>query len=240
MRISFIKVIFIIIIAVVLGLLFNYFQPNGLPLINKASQTDFTDLRYENPSVDSSKNMYADTSLKQGPNKIKAKKDTEHIDDDILPEYKFPDDSAMQNKESNLAERKVIEEDINLDLNNLTKDVFNQPRLISLSQAYELYRAKILFVDARDTELFEEGHISGAINLPYFYIDKYMNRLDGVDRMDPIVTYCEGADCDMAIRLGNELFAKGFRKVFVFFGGWEEWERSGYPVITSTSELKLN
>ena len=126
------------------------------------------------------------------------------------------------------------------ELSNLTKDVFNQPRLISLTQAYELYRDKILFVDARDPEEYEDGHIAGAVNLPLFRLDEYKDQISSISKSTPLVTYCEGADCDMSIRLGNELFSKGFRKVFVFFGGWEEWKQADYPVITSSTNIQLN
>lgn len=235
MRISFIKVIFILVIAVVLALLINYLQPNGLPLIKTENKAALIDQNYNNPQTDTSVNFYTDKNLKQDQNKIAVEKSKISVDDVILPEYNFSHDSANNQSVGN-----IVKKDEDLTLSNLTKDVFNQPRLISLNQAYELYKDKILFIDARDTVEFEEGHIAGAINLPYFYVEDFIYRLNTVDKTDPIVTYCEGADCDMAIRLGDELFAKGYKKVFVFFGGWEEWEKTGYPVVTSETDIKLN
>ncbi len=240
MRISFIKVIFIFIFAIVLALLVNFLQPNSLPLINTENKAVLTDQKYENPMADSSENISPDTTFKIDPNQMTVEKNKNKIGDEVLPESDLSSNSDLQNKDKNLNKDIALSKDESLNLNNLTKDVFNQPRLISLNQAYQLYKDKILFIDARDTEVFEKGHIAGAINLPYFTIDDFMYRLDSVDKMEPIVTYCEGADCDMGIRLGNELFSKGYKKVFVFFGGWEEWEKSGYPTVTSDTDIKLN
>lgn len=241
MRISFIKIIVILFFAIALALLFNYLQPDGIPLFNenknKVSRID-EDLNPPPSRNDNSQPVKPDT-VKQDLNKMAVEKNRVQINEDILPAYDYKNDSALSSSDNiEMPEAGKSSGDVNLS--NLTKDVFNQPRLISLSQAYELYREKILFIDARDPEEYEDGHIAGAVNLPLFHIDQYMGNLSSVDKNQPLVTYCEGADCDMSIRLGNELFSKGYRKVFVFFGGWEEWQKANYPVITSNPNLQLN
>jgi rhodanese-related sulfurtransferase len=238
MRISFVRVILIIIFAVIIALLINYLQPNSLPLIKKSNNYALQDQGINNPTLDTANSTRTNQDQQKDPNQ-KEVNNNDKISDAISPEYDFSNDSGAQG-EAGITQKNIYHKDDELNLSNLTKDVFNQPRLVSLSQAYELYREKIVFIDARDVELFEKGHIAGAVNLPYFSVDEFINRLDGIDKSDPIVTYCEGADCDESIRLGNELFSKGYRKVFVFFGGWEEWEKSGYPVVTSGSDIKLN
>ncbi len=241
MRSSFIKIIVILFFAVALALLFNYLQPEGIPLFNESNSTALNIDENLNPppsQTAESQPAMRDT-VKQDFNRMAVEKNRVEINEDILPSYEYKNDSAQSSSDT-----KVMPDAGNSssgdDLSNLTKDVFNQPRLISLSQAYELYRKKILFVDARDPEEYEDGHIVGAVNLPLFHMDKYIGNLSSIDKNQPIVTYCEGADCDMSIRLGNELFSKGYRKVFVFFGGWEEWQKANYPVITSNSNLQLN
>ena len=240
MRISFSTVLFIILLAVALGLLINFLQPNGLPLINKVNNTEIKEMRTATVTVDSSKKTFSDTVVAKVGHKISGEKTQADYRDAITPEYNFSEDSASGNQKVDVTGGHELKEDKDPTPNNLTEEVFNQPRLISLSQAYELYRDKTLFIDARDTEEFDDGHISGAINIPYLHADEYLTRLDPVVKMEPVVVYCEGADCDMSIRLGNELFSKGYKKVFIFFGGWEEWERSGYPVVKSSGGLELN
>lgn len=239
MRISFVRVILIIVFVVIIALLINYLQPNSLPLINKTNNFALQDQSINNSPPDTSGNSVINKNIQTDPNQPKIDNNKDKVGDAISPEYDFSDSNSI-NRPQGVNQKNVYHKDDELNLSNLTKDVFNQPRLVSLSQAYELYREKIVFIDARDVDQFEKGHIAGAINVPYFSIDEFINRLDGVDKTDPVVTYCEGADCDMSIRLGNELFSKGFKKVFVFIGGWDEWEKSGYPVVTSGTDLRLN
>ena len=240
MRFSFLKILFIIFFASAAALLVNYLQPEGLPLINENNlQASGPDEKLTPPKPVQTADESRDT-IKQDFNKIAVEKNKVKVDEDLLPEYKYKSDSDLASKDDVRLPDAGHKDDDGVNLSVLTKDVFNQPRLISLAQAYELYRNKILFIDARDPEEFEDGHISGAINLPYFSIDEYISRLDKVDKTDPVVAYCEGADCDMSIRLGNELFARGYKKVFVFFGGWEEWEKAKYPVVTSDVNIQFN
>jgi rhodanese-related sulfurtransferase len=241
MRSSIIKIIVILFFAVALALLFNYLQPDGIPLFNenKNKVVSIDEDQNPPPSLNENSQPGMHDTVKQDLKRMEVEKNRVQINEDILPAYEYKNDSALSSSD-NIEMPDTGKSSGEDNLSNLTKDVFNQPRLISLSQAYELYKDKILFVDARDPEEYEDGHIAGAINLPLFHIEKYMGNLSSVDKNEPLVAYCEGADCDMSIRLGNELFSKGYRKVFVFLGGWEEWQKANYPVITSNSNLQLN
>jgi rhodanese-related sulfurtransferase len=240
MRISITKILLIIFFAIAVALLINYLQPEGLPLFNENKSTGMDEkLNTQSNPINKSEEKPVD-SLKQDYNKMAVEKNKVQINEDLLPEYRYKSDSDLEKKNDAVLTDNAGGNEDNANLSNLTTEVFNQPRLISLSQAYELYRNKILFVDARDSAEYKDGHIAGAINLPYFSLNEYNSRLNEIDKTEPLVTYCEGADCDVSIRLGNELFSKGFRKVFVFFGGWEEWEKAEYPVITSDTNLNLN
>jgi len=240
MRISVTKILLIIVFAAALGLVINYLQPESLPLYNENKNEAYRIDEKLNPPPAEDKNsaQNSNNSIKEDFNKASVEKNRVQINEDLLPSYDYKNDSDLEGKNAALQNKSGNNEDI--DLSNLIKDAFNQPRLISLTQAYELYKDKILFVDARNPEEFEEGHIAGAINLPYFSFDEYVKQLAAFDKTEPLVTYCEGADCDMSIRLGNELFSKGFKKVFVFFGGWEEWKKADYPMVTSDPNLQLN
>lgn len=238
---SFLKIIAIIFIAAVIAFLVNYMQPDGLPLFNES--------KYEAARVDEklnpppAKENYTDyaagDTLQRDHNRMAVEKNRMEINEDLLPSYDYKSDSDLGKKPGAvLAEKSGSNGDV--VLSNLTTDVFNQPRLISLAQALELYRDKVLFIDARDQEEYNDGHIAGAINIPYFSVDEFIGQLSRIDKFTPLVTYCEGADCDMSIRLGDELFKRGFKKVFVYFGGWEEWRNADYPIVSSNETLQLN
>jgi rhodanese-related sulfurtransferase len=85
-------------------------------------------------------------------------------------------------------------------------------------------------VDARGPEAFEEGHIPGAINIPYDRLPEYFEELSTHVPIDAaVVIYCWGPDCDFSDQLATELKIMGYAEVLVFTGGWEHWQEAGYP-----------
>lgn len=111
-----------------------------------------------------------------------------------------------------------------------TPKAFDQPIAIKLARAYELFNNGIKFIDARPKEEFDDGHIKDAINIPFYQSEQYENVLNKISKDEVIITYCSGEDCDLSIMLGDELFEKGYKKVYVFYGGWNDWLDAGYPV----------
>jgi len=102
-------------------------------------------------------------------------------------------------------------------------------RAIGLDQAQEFYNEDVVFVDARDLEYYEKGHIPGAWNSNDFM--ELIFRLDSLQGKDrSLVTYCDGDDCGSSEDLAYDLQNEGFTKIFVFVGGWSEWQQAGYSV----------
>jgi len=107
---------------------------------------------------------------------------------------------------------------------------FDEAKAITLKQAYSLFQQDVLFIDARDYVEYEIGHIRGAIALPYYEFDKYKSVLESISKDTPLVTYCDGTDCDLSILLGDKLFELGYSQVYIFFGGWIDWQENSYPI----------
>ncbi len=88
-----------------------------------------------------------------------------------------------------------------------------------------------LFVDARAQELYEEGHIKGAVSLPVgqfdLFIDKFMEEYP---TDTAIVTYCSGRECNDSHRLAQYLFEMGYTRIKVLIDGYPGWEAEGYPI----------
>jgi 3-mercaptopyruvate sulfurtransferase SseA len=102
---------------------------------------------------------------------------------------------------------------------------------ISLGDAFQAHQAgSALFLDARDAEVFQAGHIAGAINLPVSAFMDSILYLEGLDMDQLIITYCDGSDCNASIDLASNLELMGFTRIKYFFGGWQEWQTAGYPV----------
>ena len=122
-----------------------------------------------------------------------------------------------------LAEELAVAEEIEYDT--------AEPRLfaITLDQALELYQKGTVFVDAREPEYYQEGHIKGSWNIPFFL--ELVFKLDSLQGKDaPMVIYCSGEECGSSEDLAYELQAEGFSNLLVFKGGWTAWNTSGYPI----------
>lgn len=107
---------------------------------------------------------------------------------------------------------------------------FKEPKAIKIDFAYKLFLNGTKFIDARPVEEYEESHIKGAINIPFYGSENYESTLKQIPKDEVIVTYCSGDDCDLSILLADELFAKGYKKIYVFFGGWNDWQKMKYPI----------
>lgn len=108
---------------------------------------------------------------------------------------------------------------------------FNKPKAIKIDFAYNLFKQGIKFIDARSPEEYAEGHIKGAINIPFYGSEKYSDVISQLNKNETIVTYCSSSECDVSTLSGDELFEMGFKRVYVFIGGYDEWIENNYPII---------
>ena len=109
---------------------------------------------------------------------------------------------------------------------------YGRPVEIGLTAAKQLHDAgAALFIDAREDWEFAEGHILGAINLPYEQAITDPAQLEEIDQGGkPIVTYCGGGSCEISISVAWELLGVGKTHIAVYMGGFPEWVEAGYPV----------
>jgi rhodanese-related sulfurtransferase len=85
-------------------------------------------------------------------------------------------------------------------------------------------------VDTRDLAAWNDGHVPGAVHLPWREIEKRAPEL--VPRDALVVTYCWGPGCNGATRGALEFARLGYR-VKEMIGGYEYWLREGWPVSSS-------
>ncbi len=111
------------------------------------------------------------------------------------------------------------------------------PPYISIGEAVGFYNSpSVLFIDARDEWDYNEGHIKGAVNLPFETEDEtiLLNFMAATAKDKEMVVYCNGADCDLSLYLARTLAAEGFTSVNIFFGGWSDWQLQELPTARST------
>lgn len=200
MKISYKNILIIISVSILVGLMYNNYNPKGIPLVKEKKE-----LVFESDSLIFSLNDEANITL------------TDSIQDKseqtIAPKEK---EIKQENKEPKEAPAIKIEP-------------FSEPRAIKIDLAYKLFKQGIKFIDARMPDEYAAGHIKGAFNIPFDGDESYREILNKFSKEEIIVVYCGGTDCDLSIYLGNELFEKGFKRVYVFFGGWNEWLENNYP-----------
>jgi len=102
----------------------------------------------------------------------------------------------------------------------------------SAARAREVFdKGDVLFVDARSSDSYEDGHISGAISLPVGQFDERIESFLNQHAPDTfIVTYCSGRTCEDSHNLAQFLSDAGFTDVRIFIDGFPGWEAEGYPI----------
>ena len=104
-------------------------------------------------------------------------------------------------------------------------------RALTTAQVYEIFNNKeAKFVDGRDNWDFSDGHIPGAINIPEYKFTPKEPNLNLLDKDEKIIIYCEGDQCEVSKRLAGEFQKLGYKKIWVYLGGWEEWEKNNFPI----------
>jgi rhodanese-related sulfurtransferase len=181
------KILTIILASILISLIYNHFNPNGLSFCREERKLDWESDSLA--SINKINSSIADTSV-----------------NDLI-----------------ISDSKTIEKI------NDTIESFKEPKAIKLDFAFKLFNDGIKFIDSRSAEEFAEGHVKGAVNIPFYGSENYLDVINGLNKNEIVVTYCSSADCDISILSGEELFEMGFKRVYVFIGGYDEWTKNNYP-----------
>ncbi len=100
-----------------------------------------------------------------------------------------------------------------------------------------LHARGVLFLDARRSKDFAQGHVSGARSFPVWEAEVVRERVEGLvaegrDLSLPVVLYCSGGDCEDSHMLAQTLFGAGFENLLVYRDGFPDWVKRGGAVRT--------
>ncbi len=212
------KIISLVFTSILLGLFVNYFNPEGIPLVreklelNWAPDSIFNNMNEESPS------------------------DINDSSSRLITENDHLVNHENTNKEVTSREEPIQPQTIEEESNDEPKETisFTEPQAVTLEQAFKLYNNGVKFIDARDEADFLSGHIINSTNIPFDDLGNHIQKLDQLSKEKPMVIYCAGTDCDLSHLLANMLFEKGYKKIYVFFGGWIEWLSANYPIEKSS------
>jgi rhodanese-related sulfurtransferase len=106
-----------------------------------------------------------------------------------------------------------------------------------------LHAKGALFLDARRTSVYEEGHIAGARSISVWESDVddkvnalFNERSDPTEQNLPIVIYCSGGACEDSHMLAQKLWAIQFNNVYVYKDGFPDWQNRGGAVRTGSQQ----
>jgi len=207
------------------GIFFNISNPNGIQFIGNEKIVDFS----ESDSLFIA--LHKQDSLQKIADSINTI--SLHKDDSLrIANEKKQQDSllnarkqdSLKNVKDSIANIQKIKDDSLKNTQNYVK-----PIDIRIDFAKALFDKKYRFIDSRDPSDYNAGHISGAMNIPFHDIEKYRDVLDGLPKDQVYVIYCSSS-CDVSIDMAYYMAKMGFKKTYIFHGGWDEWLTAGYPV----------
>jgi len=90
----------------------------------------------------------------------------------------------------------------------------------------------MIIIDSRKKTEYLKGHIEGAINI--LNTELTLDNLETIapDKTQAVLFYCNGARCLRSSDSIDKAVNWGYRKIFWFRGGWEEWTEKRLPVIS--------
>jgi rhodanese-related sulfurtransferase len=113
---------------------------------------------------------------------------------------------------------------------------------VAFNDVKALHDKNVLFLDARRTSVYEQGHIPGARTYSVWESDiddkvqkLFAERSDSAAQNLPIVIYCSGGDCEDSHMLAQKLWGIQFNNVYVYKDGFPDWQQHGAPVHTGAN-----
>jgi len=214
-------------LTLAVGIFFNLANPNRIQFIGNEKIVDFS-------QSDSLMNaLKKQDSIQRAADSVKTNSLNREDSLRLVNEKRLQDSILAKNKSDSL---KNIQDSLKTADQKKQDSIKNSQQVQEISKpvdikidfAKALFDKKYRFLDARDVSDFSAGHIQGAMNIPFHEIEKYKDRFNDLPKDQVYVTYCSSA-CDVSIDMAYYMAKLGFKKVYIFHGGWDEWKNAGYP-----------
>lgn len=102
-------------------------------------------------------------------------------------------------------------------------------KIIDTEKTYEFLKKGVVFIDNRPEFKFNQGHIKGAVNLPFFKLGDSSNKMNKknlfkvVGKNKTVVFYCSGKKrAYHAVKQAEKWGLKA--EIFWYKSGFEEWK----------------
>lgn len=90
--------------------------------------------------------------------------------------------------------------------------------------------SNLLVVDSRKEIEYSKGHIQGSVSLLDTEMTLEKLSKHAPDKATPILFYCNGERCLRSSRAATKSLEWGYKNIYWFRGGWNEWVEKGMPI----------
>jgi rhodanese-related sulfurtransferase len=202
-----IDIMIILGISTILAFWFNGLSnPNGISLIREKQVLEIAnDDEFEQVNTDSA------------------------ISSDTLPIKELPKDTLLIKKDSVKPIPSTQQVTSANDGNNSVEDQGPaKAKAVNYIQVKKLLAdPSVMVIDARNEHEFAEGHLPKARNIFAMEFQQYIPELIGMNKDIRVIVYCGGGQCELSHELSNNLIGLGFKKVYIYLGGWDDWKQNG-------------
>ena len=89
----------------------------------------------------------------------------------------------------------------------------------------------LVIIDSRITDDRRQGYIEGSISLPDENTDCDALAIHLSGMQSAVLFYCNGPKCGRSGKAVNIALSCGYKNIYWFRGGFEEWKTKNYPYI---------
>ncbi len=108
----------------------------------------------------------------------------------------------------------------------IPSQLHEQSNVSELKERLDWGEPALTIVDVRNSSLFNQGHIQGAVSMPAsVLVDHALANLEPIRDL-----YIYGETDEETKAAAAELRTAGFQRVSVLLGGFEAWRAAEYPV----------
>lgn len=210
-----IQMFVIVFVAVVAALVYNAIRPDAVPFIQKSK---------EELTLNDDELLSAINTPTKVPSIVSDSVDTSGNKEDKVADTMQilikPDTTQKPPAPMNATE--IIKKS--------KKSASGEYKLVTLAQMKQLVEnnliGKFTLIDARRPENYAKAHIKTAVNIYYednedLVIDKIM----ALSADKPVIVYCDGGNCELSHNIAMLLTSFGFKQIFIYEGGWDEWNK---------------
>jgi rhodanese-related sulfurtransferase len=90
-------------------------------------------------------------------------------------------------------------------------------------------KQKVVLIDSRLTEEYEQAHLPGAISIPAERMKLEAKKLPK-DKATPLIFYCRGAGCTLSRAAATAAMEMGYTYLMIYQAGMPDWLLRGNAV----------